>query len=297
VVRDLVGAAPRSTVMVTSRIVLNVSGEHEYPVRPLTLPANGSADPRVLLRSEAVALFQQRARAVSPAFTIDETTARAAADICARLDGLPLAIELAASRLRLLSLDDLRARLEARLPVLESHARDLPERPRTLRRTIDWSYRLQPAEQAVPRRLSVFTGGATLQTAGAVLGADADPIDGLETLVEHSLLWRDDTAEGHTRYRMLETIREYAAWQLDESGETAELRHRHACTSASRRRRPRCSSTSRTRWSGCAGTTPRWTTCAPRSPGRSSRPVATTSARSARSSSPARSAGCGTRAA
>jgi tetratricopeptide (TPR) repeat protein len=180
------------------------------------------------------------------------------ADICARLDGLPLAIELAAARLRLLSLDDLRRGLTERLPLLTSRARDLPERQRTLRNTIDWSYRLlAPDEQALLRRLSVFVGGWTWESAEAVVGApegsgrrgpgnpggvpretaelsqggapvDRDgPVDGLETLVEHSLVWRQETAAS-ARFRMLATIREYAGERLEQAGERDRLRRRHA---------------------------------------------------------------------
>ncbi len=158
-VGELLGRAPRVRVLATSRIVLGLTGEHDYPVRPLP-------------SEEAATLFVQRAQAVRPHFAPDGDGGQAAvADICARLDGLPLAIELAAARLRLLSLDDLRRGLTERLPLLTSRARDLPERQRTLRNTIDWSYRLlAPDEQALLRRLSVFVGGWTWESAEAVVG-------------------------------------------------------------------------------------------------------------------------------
>ena len=227
-VGELLGRAPRVRVLATSRIVLGLTGEHDYPVRPLP-------------SEEAATLLVQRAQAVRPHFTPDGGQA-AVADICARLDGLPLAIELAAARLRLLSLDDLRRGLTERLPLLTSRARDLPERQRTLHNTIDWSYRLlAPDEQALLRRLSVFVGGWTWESAEAVVGepegsgeprrgapVDRDgPVDGLETLVEHSLVWRQETAAS-ARFRMLATIREYAGERLEQAGERDRLRRRHA---------------------------------------------------------------------
>jgi tetratricopeptide (TPR) repeat protein len=196
--------------------VLGLTGEHDYPVRPLPSQA-------------AEALFVQRARAVRPRFAADGDGQQAVvADICARLDGLPLAIELAAARLRMLSLDDLRRDLTERLPLLTSRARDLPERQRTLRNTIDWSYRLLASdEQALLRRLSVFVGGWTLESAEAVVGSDDGPVEALETLVEHSLVWPEE-ATGPARYRMLATIREYAGERLEQAGERDRLRRRHA---------------------------------------------------------------------
>jgi predicted ATPase/class 3 adenylate cyclase len=227
-VGELLGLAPGLKVLLTSRIVLNLAGEHEFPVRPLPVPAAGDGiDPDRAMASDAVALFVQRARAVSPGFALDAANTAAVVDVCARLDGLPLAIELAASRLRLLTVAELGARLEQRLPMLASRNRDLPERQRTLRNTIDWSYQLlAPAEAALLRRLSVFVGGATLDAVEAVAGPDApDVLDGLTTLVEHSLVYRDDAAEP-ARYRMLQTIREYAQTRLgDDEREAAARRH------------------------------------------------------------------------
>ena len=232
-VHELLSRAPRAKALVTSRAVLNLSGEHEYRMAPLPLPAADAAgNPSALLESEAVALFVQRARAVGPQVRLEGATLPAVAEICARLDGLPLAIELAAAHLRLLSPEDLRRRLRARLPLLESRAADLPERQRTLHNTIEWSYRLlAPADQALFRRLAVFVGGWTLESAeamaGTVDGSQADLLSGLATLLEHSLVWRDDVSDT-TRYRMLSTIREYAISELERSGELAALRRRHA---------------------------------------------------------------------
>jgi predicted ATPase/class 3 adenylate cyclase/Tfp pilus assembly protein PilF len=215
-VGELLGRAPQLRLLVTSRVVLGLTGEHEYPVRPLP-------------QESAATLFAQRAQAVRPRFSLEGNGELATvSDICARLDGLPLAIELAAARLRLLSLDDLRRGLQDRLPLLTSRARDLPERQRTLRNTIDWSYRLlAPDEQALLRRLSVFVGGCTWSSAEAVAGGDDSPVDGLETLVEHSLVWYEETATA-TRYRMLATIREYAGERLEQAGERDALRRGHA---------------------------------------------------------------------
>jgi predicted ATPase/Flp pilus assembly protein TadD len=215
-VGELLARAPGIRVLATSRVVLGLTGEHEYQVRPLP-------------SEEAATLFVQRAQAVRPRFALDGNGTRATVtEICARLDGLPLAIELAAARLRLLSLDDLRRGLEDRLPLLASRARDLPERQRTLRATIDWSYRLlAPGEQALLRRLSLFVGGCTWGSAEAVAAGDDGPVDGLETLVEHSLVWRQET-ETTSRYRTLATIREYAGERLEQAGERDRLRRRHA---------------------------------------------------------------------
>ena len=223
-IQRVLAGCPRSRLLVTSRILLGLSGEHEYPVRPLALP--GPAGPGT---SEAVELFAQRAVAVRPHFVLDERNRTDVADICTRLDGLPLAIELAAARLRMLTVAQLRQRLASTLPLLESRARDLPERQRTLRATIDWSYQLLTAGHRTQlQRLAVFEGGCTLDAAEAVAGSGGlDVMDGTETLVEHSLVWRDESLEP-TRYRMLGTIREYALEQLERSGELEEVRARHA---------------------------------------------------------------------
>jgi predicted ATPase/class 3 adenylate cyclase len=227
-VSELLAAAPAVKVLVTSRAVLSLGGEHEYQVRPLTLPPGAASRPKLLLASDAGSLFAQRARAVKPSFTIDEATAADVAAVCDRLDGLPLAIELAASQLRLLSVTDVRRRLEASLPLPESRSRDLPERQRTLRSTIDWSHELLTGEvQTLFRRLAVFSRGCTLESAEAIAGDDVDVLSGLADLVEHSLVWRDDAAEP-ARFRMLVTIQQYAAERLERAGEEPGLRRAHA---------------------------------------------------------------------
>jgi tetratricopeptide (TPR) repeat protein len=170
----------------------------------------------------------ERAAAVRPGFRITEETAPAVVEIASRLDGLPLALELAASRVKVLSTEDLARRLEQRLPLLTGGARDLPERQRTLRSAIEWSHDLLDAEgRRLLARLSVFSGGWTLEAAEAVCGPDLEVLDGLSSLVDASLVRRRD-ADGEVRFRMLETIREYAAERLAASGEEAEIQRRHA---------------------------------------------------------------------
>ncbi len=219
---DLLASCPGLKMLVTSRTLLRLSGEHDYPVPPLALPV-----PRKRYHSESVAksgavqLFVQRARATKPDFELTPENAAAIAEICMRLDGLPLAIELAAARVRVLPPRALLARLGSSLKLLTSGPRDLPERQQTLRSTIDWSYGLlAPDEQKLLARLAVFSGGCTLEAAGEVLGAD-----GLESLLNHSLIQQEGDDE--PRIVMLETIREYAGEKLSESGEERELRRRH----------------------------------------------------------------------
>jgi len=200
----LLSACPNLELLATSRERLHIAGEQEYPVPPLA-------------ETEAVELYIARARAVRPDFEPDD----AVTGICRRLDELPLAIELAAARVSVLSPAQILARLEQRLPLLTSRARDLPERQRTLRGTIAWSHELlTPAEQRLFARLSVFRGGCTVEAAEAVAEAD---LDILATLVDKSLLRRREE-----RFTMLETIREYAAERLEASGEADALRRRHA---------------------------------------------------------------------
>lgn len=229
-VATILGTVPRVRALVTSRAPLGLSGEQELPIPPLELPDPG-ADPAVLGRSAAVALFLERAGATDPAFSLTEETIPIVAEICARLDGLPLAIELAASRIRVLPPRSLLEQLDRRLPLLVGGPRDAPGRQRTLRAAIGWSYELleEPA-RAVFRRLSVFPGGWTLEAARDVAnpeGEFGDAIDLLEVLLQHSLVQRPPNhAEG--RGRMLETIREFGLERLRESGEAQEVRQRHA---------------------------------------------------------------------
>ncbi|MFT4041053.1 MAG: hypothetical protein QM692_22925, partial [Thermomicrobiales bacterium] len=228
---DLLLACPALTMLATSRATLRISGEHEFPVPPLPLPAaSGPLRLDALERNPAVTLFRARAQAADPTFTLDETNGLDVAAICARLDGLPLAIELAASRVRVLPPRALLERLTGRLEVLTGGAQDTPPRLRSLRDAIDWSYALlTPLEQQLLRRLAVFEGGWTLEGAEAVSGAaDLETLDGVTALVRHSLLHQTDGAGGQSRFAMLETIREYALSRLAASGEETDTRARHA---------------------------------------------------------------------
>jgi len=233
-ISDLVAAGPGLKVLVTSRSPLHVYGEHEFPVPPLGLPdSRTAASPESALASEAVALFAQRAAAVRPDFAVTAENAVAIAEICARLDGLPLAIELAAARVKLLTPSAMHARLEKRLQLLTGGARDLPERQQTLRATIAWSHDLlDPAEQRLFRRLAVFAGGCTLEAAEAVCTAKddlgMDVLEGMEAMVDRSLLARIERATGEPRFAMLETIREYALEQLAGSDDETATRRAHA---------------------------------------------------------------------
>ena len=229
---DLIATAPELRVIVTSRAPLRVRGEREYPVRPLELPALTKV-PTVdeLAGNPAVVLFVERARAVVPSFALTRTNAAAVAAICRRLDGLPLAIELAAVWIRTLSPTSLLARLDRALPLLADGPRDLPERQRTMQRTIRWSYDLlEPRQQGLFRRLAIFAGGWTLEAAEAVgPGAEGSPEDVLgllSGLVEQSLVAVEPGDEA--RYRLLEPVRQYARQLLDESGQAEEARARHA---------------------------------------------------------------------
>ena len=231
---ELLDAWPALKMLVTSRAPLHVRGEHEFRVRPLALPERGAlTSVEQLGESPAVALFLQRARAAAADFASSEDNVRAAAEICARLDGLPLAIELAAARTKLFSPVAMLARLNNRLQLLGRGPRDVPERHRTLRHTLDWSHELlTPVEQKLLRRLSVFAGGCDLEAADAVCNVkgdlEVDPLEGLASLIDHSLIWRSDRSDGDPRFHMLETVREYALERLADSGEDAPVRRAHA---------------------------------------------------------------------
>jgi len=235
VVADLLIACPQLKVLVTSRMVLHVRAEYEFAVPPLALPdPQHLRDLAALSQSEAVALFLQRAQAVQPDFQMTTANAPAVAEICVRLDGLPLAIELAAARIKLLPPPALLARLAHRLQVLTSGARDVPVRQQTLRNTIAWSYHLLDAqEQRLFRQLSVFVGGCTLETAEAVCavlsdGDGAGPVlDGVASLIDKSLLQHTEREE-EPRLRLLETIREYGLEALTASGEMEATQRAHA---------------------------------------------------------------------
>jgi predicted ATPase/DNA-binding CsgD family transcriptional regulator len=217
-VTDLLAASPRLTVLVTSREVLRLNGEHEYIVPPLTVP--DTAHPGFvsdLFVYESMALLNHRARAASTHFRLTEENAPAVAAICLRLDGLPLAIELAAARIKLFSPQQMLERLESRLSLLTGGARDLPARQRTLRDSIDWSYNLlDEDEQRLFARLAVFTGGRTIGAVEAICtpGLPIDALDGLESLLNKSLLYQEEGPGGEPRFIMLETIHEYARERL-----------------------------------------------------------------------------------
>ena len=223
-VTELLAAAPELKALVTSRVVLHLSGEHEYPVPPLAVPDLEHDDEQALARNEAVELFAARARAVSPGFRLTAANARIVAAICVALDGLPLGIELAAARTRLIPPEAMLERLESRLELLTAGPRDAPARHRTLRATLDWSFDLlEEEEQRLLARLAVFSGGCTLEAAEAVCDAS---LAALTSLADKSLLRRDETDE--PRFRMLETIREYALERLHARGEEEDLRRLHA---------------------------------------------------------------------
>jgi predicted ATPase len=240
IVPVLLAGAPRLKILVTSRIRLNLQGEYEYPVPPLGLP---DQDHRLTLetyqQSEALQLFSSRASAVSPHFELSEDNAHVVAEICFHLDGLPLAIELAAARVKILPPEEILNRLGHRLQLLTGGARDLPERQRTMRNTLDWSYSLlDRGIQILFSRLGVFVGGFTLVAAEAIcqvgkngegeLSCEVDVLDGIEALLNNSLLRLEEIPGGQRRYRMLETIREYALEHLTGGGELESIRDQHA---------------------------------------------------------------------
>jgi predicted ATPase len=231
-------AAPRLKLLVTSREPLRVRDERVVPVLPLALPeAEQLPDLDRLSQVPAVALFVERVREVQPAFALTAENAQAIAEICRRLDGLPLALELAAARTNVLPPEALLGRLEHRLPLLTHGARDVPERQQTLRNTIAWSYDLlEESDKALFRRLAVFSGGFTLEAAEAVCvfeafgtSSEADEVlEQLAQLLDKSLVQAQQGTGGEPRFSMLETISEYATEQLVASGEAAAAQERHA---------------------------------------------------------------------
>jgi predicted ATPase len=231
---ELLATGPHLKILVTSRAALHVYGEHEFPVPALAVPDLRSMPPvDVVSQYPAVALFVQRGVAVKPDFALNRENASAVIEICARLDGLPLAIELAAARVKVLSPSSMRTRLASRLQLLTGGAQDLPQRQQTLRATIDWSYDLlSAAEQKLFRRLSVFVGGCTLEAVEAVCDTkgdlDLDLLDGMASMVDKSLMKQAEQANGESRFVMLETIREYAREKLAASGEEASTKRAHA---------------------------------------------------------------------
>ncbi len=230
VVAELLAACRKLKVLATSRMRLRLRGEYELPVPPLAVPDLDDLPPvEALSQVAAVELFLQGAQAVLPSFRFDEGSAAPVAAICTRLDGLPLAIQLAAPRIRLLSLGAIVARLDNRFKLLTGGARDLPQRHQTLRECIAWSYDLLPqSERTLFRHLAVFVGGCTLEAAQALDNSpDSDVGDGLFSLVEKSLL-RHTEQDGEPRFSMLETIREFGVERLEAEGELELWRGRHA---------------------------------------------------------------------
>jgi predicted ATPase/DNA-binding CsgD family transcriptional regulator len=231
---ELLEACPALKLLVTSREVLHLRGEHQFAVLPLALPdPKRLPDIRSLTHVPAVDLFLQRAQAVQADFHVTPDNARAVASICLRLDGLPLAIELAAARAKLLAPQALLARLDRRLPVLTAGARDLPLRQQTLRNTLAWSYALlTQEEQHLFQRMSVFAGGATLEAIEAVCEALGDEpgrvFDGVASLLDKSLLYQQAQGDEEPRLMMLETIREYGLERLASGGEAHATRAAHA---------------------------------------------------------------------
>jgi predicted ATPase len=234
IVADLLAIAPNLKILVTSRAALHVYGEHEFPVPALAVPdAQSKSSLDALSQFAAVALFVQRAVAARPDFELNQQNAFAVIEICARLDGLPLAIELAAARVKVLSPSAMCTRLASRLQLLTGGARDLPQRQQTLRAAFDWSHDLlSPAEQKLFRRLSVFVGGCTLEGVEAVCDTKGDLqldlLDGMASMVDKSLLQQLEQPNGESRFTMLETIREYAREKLEASGEEAATKRAHA---------------------------------------------------------------------
>jgi predicted ATPase/DNA-binding SARP family transcriptional activator/Tfp pilus assembly protein PilF len=233
VIAELLAAAPRLKVLVTSRALLHLRGEYEFLVPPLSLPEQSQAwSMEELRQSEAIQLFIERAQATAAGFTLTTENAAAVVEICRRLDGLPLAIELAAARIKLLPPQTLLTRLSNRLKLLTGGAQDMPARQQTLRNTIEWSYSLlDQAEQILFSRLAIFVGGFTLETAEAICSAgnsSLDILEGVTSLLNKSLLVPQDSSGDEPRFRMLETIREYALERLVESGQLETLQQQHA---------------------------------------------------------------------
>jgi predicted ATPase len=255
IVGELLGASPALKVIASSRAPLRIAGEQEFPVPPLEVP-NPQHLPAldVLAQSDAVRLFVERAKAVRPDFRVTPENAAAVAEICNRLDGLPLAIELAAARVKVLTPQSMLPKLREGLDMLASTGRDLPERQRTLRGAIAWSWDLlKDAEKRLFTRLAVFVGGAMLPQIEEICGPAKDlggnVLDVLSSLVEHSLV-RQSEVDGEPRFRTLVTIREYALERLNESDERdlIRARHAHAYLALAEQARPYVQGTDQKRW-------------------------------------------------
>src|SRR5579863_490706 len=233
-IAELLATCPRLKIIVTSQVVLRLQAEREFTVPPLSLPnLKHLPDVAALSQYEAVALFIQRAQAVKPDFAVTNTNAPAVAGICARLDGLPLAIELAAARVKLFPPQALLTRLEQGLAILTGGARDLPARQQTLRGAIAWSYNLlSPEEQQLFRRLSVFVDGCSWEAAEQVCTAagplSEEILESLSSLLDKSLLRQQESTESEPRFWMLQTLREFGLEVLASAGETEVTREAHA---------------------------------------------------------------------
>jgi predicted ATPase/class 3 adenylate cyclase len=233
VVERLLGALPKLRILVTSRARLRLYGEQEQQVLPLALPDPDARALEVLSRCEAIALFTDRARAARPEFVLTDENASAVNDVCARLDGLPLAIELAASRLKVLTPQAILSRLDAGPDLLTATARNVPQRQRTLRATIKWSCdQLTEPERRLFARLSVFRGGASLDAVEAIGNPGGDlgihTLEGLTSLIDNSMVRQTELPGGESRYAMLETIREYAGELLVAHQDSASTARQHA---------------------------------------------------------------------
>jgi predicted ATPase len=232
VVADMLAATSQVKIITSSRIALNLHGEHGFPVPPLEVPqTDNGLNMEDLLGNESVLLFVGRAQAVNPSFTLTNDNASAVAEICCHLDGLPLAIELAAARIKLFQPQAILTRLDDKLKLLTGGARDLPTRHQTLRNTLEWSYELlDEDEKVLYARLGVFVGGFTFEAVDAVCNPDGkfDILESLTSLVDNSLIRQVETSDGAPRFEMLETICAYALECLVESGEINDLREGHA---------------------------------------------------------------------
>jgi predicted ATPase len=234
ILAELLALSSHLKFLVTSRAALHIYNEQEFPLAPLALPdAKHLSSPEALSQYSAISLFVQRAAALKPDFKLTQQNAADVVEICTRLDGLPLAIELAAARIKLLSPSAMRTRLASRLQLLTGGSRDLPARQQTLRQAIDWSYDLlNESEQKLFRRLSVFVGGSTLEAVESVcdtkqdLGLDI--LEGMAPMVDKSLVRQIEQADGGPRFVMLETVREYGLEKLAASGEERKTRRAHA---------------------------------------------------------------------
>ena len=246
-------ATAKLKVLVTSREGFGIAGERVVPVRSLTLPSQVTEDVQALTASESVRLFVDRAKEVAPEFALTSGNADAIVEICRRLDGIPLALELAAARAKLLSVEQIRAKLNDRFRLLTGSSRAM-SRHQTLLATLQWSYEhMTPDEQHWLRRLSVFVGGWTLDAATAVVSDEQDEVEALERLgrlVDQSLVLVDRADADEPRYRMLETVRQYAQDRLNESGESAAVRERHLAyfVAFAKRAHPQFFTREATRW-------------------------------------------------